>query len=143
MSESNYGVSYQLPAPRPATTIQKLQGNGIRYVRIQWTDLAGVASFRIIPFTHFAKILDSPRPSVGIAKAVLGLVFHSLAGGFSAIGEYLYVPDLTSARVLPYAPGHVSVMGFFEEKIPVPDPLGDITLKVSLCPRTTLQRVVE
>jgi glutamine synthetase len=143
MSEYNYGVSYQLPAPRPATTIQRLQGNGVRYVRIQWTDLAGMTCFRVIPLTHFAKILDSPRPSVGIAKAALGLVFHGIAEGFSMIGEYLYVPDLTSARVLPYAPGHVSVMGFFEEKIPLPDPLGDITLKVSLCSRTTLQRVIE
>lgn len=143
MSEFNYGVSYQPPAPRPPTTIQRLQGNGVRYVRIQWADFTGTVCFRVIPLSHFAKILDSPRPSVGIAKAVLGLVFHSLAGGFTAIGEYLYVPDLTSARLLPYAPGHVSLMGFFEEKIPVPDPLGDITLKVSLCPRTTLQRVLE
>ena len=61
-----------------------------------------------------------------------------LAPGFGPVGEDLYVPDLSSWRVCTYAPGHASVMGWFQEKIPGPS--GE--LAVPLCPRTLLHRLV-
>lgn len=140
----SYGVHYTPSSTfAPNLTVNELKAKGIRYIRLQWTDLSNCVRFRVIPISHFSKILASPRPSVSLAKAGLGLIFISVAKGFSAVGEYLYVPDLSSFRICPYAPGHAVVMGWFEEKIPVHGLDGNPTLKVGLCPRATLRRVVE
>lgn len=145
---SEYGVKYT-PSTAPKATplanvsIDDLKSKGIEFIRIQWVDLVNNTRYRVLPIDYFAKILDLPRPSISITKCVLGLVFISMAPGFSAIGEYLYVPDLKSIRLCPYAPGHASVMGWFEEKVPIEGPDGKSTVTVPSCPRTTLKRVVE
>jgi len=72
--------------------------------------------YRVIPWSSFKALLASRRPGVGITKAALGLIGIALAPGFSGTGEYLYTPDLSSLRMCGYAPGHASVMGWFEEK---------------------------
>ena len=70
----------------------------------------------------------------------LGIVGLQLAPGFGATGEFLYVPDLASWRVCgAYAPGHATVMGWFEEK--TPGPTGAVA--VPICPRTMLARLVK
>lgn len=71
--------------------------------------------------------------------ASMGLVGPACAPGFDGTGVYLYVPDLNSLRQCGYAPGHVSLMGWFENKQAAP---GE-SLEVDLCPRTQLRRVVE
>jgi len=58
------------------------------------------------------------------------------------MGEYLYVPDMSSLKPCPWAPGHVSVLGRFEEKTPIDGLQGEAALTVPLCPRTTLKRIV-
>lgn len=143
---SEYGVKYSpstvvKATPLSNTSIQDLQKNyGIEYIRLQWVDFTNSILYRIISIEYFDELLKSSRPSVSIAKCALGLVFISLAPGFSPIGEYLYVPDMNTLRLCPYAPGHASVMGYFEEK----EPIGrDLTFTVPICPRTTLKRVVE
>ena len=143
---SDYGVKYS-PAtavkvtPLSNTSIQELRnGYGIKYIRLQWVDFTNNILYRVISIEYFDELLKTPRPSVSITKCVLGLVFITLAPGFSAIGEYLYVPDMNTLRLCPYAPGHASVMGYFEEK----EPIGpNSTFTVPICPRTTLKRVVE
>ena len=64
-------------------------------------------------------------------------------GGLSPTGEYLYAVDLSSLRISPYAPGHASVLGWFEEKRPNPGLQGRLALEVDICPRTILRRIVE
>jgi hypothetical protein len=61
----------------------------------------------------------------------------------SPTGEYLYAVDLLSLRISPYAPGHASVLGWFEEKRPHPGVKGHLALEVDICPRTILRRIVE
>ncbi|KAK0501326.1 hypothetical protein EDD18DRAFT_1347415 [Armillaria luteobubalina] len=66
-----------------------------------------------------------------------------IADEFNAIGEYPYAPDLSTLRLCPYEEGHTSVSGCFQEKAPVLDADGNLTVAVNFCPRSTLQRVVE
>jgi glutamine synthetase len=141
----NYGVEYSplTVSPPLEFTIEKLEQTGIRFIRLQWVDLVNNIRFRVIPIAHFKRMLTSSRPSISITKVSLGLVFITTAPGFSAIGEYLYVIDWSSVMLCPYAPGHASVMGYFEEKDPVPGPDGQPTVKVDICPRTILRSIVE
>nr|GAT45763.1 glutamine synthetase guanidokinase [Mycena chlorophos] len=113
--------------------------SGAKYVRIYWVDWVNVRRCRVVPIAHFKSLLASNRPGVNIGKVVLGLVNLVLAPGFSPIGEYLYAIDLKSLRPLPFAPGHLAVLGNFEEKIPAEGK----GVEVALCPRTVLRRITE
>jgi hypothetical protein len=138
-----YGVKYTpstFPAPR-LTAISLQEDWDIRFVRIQWADLLNNIRVRIVPVAYFKKLLASSRPGITVPKVALGLVFIALPSGFSASGEYLYVFDCATLRVCPYAPGHASVLGYFEEK--VPPPRRPMTLEVDICPRSILRRVLE
>ncbi|KAF8873768.1 hypothetical protein BD779DRAFT_1705403 [Infundibulicybe gibba] len=136
----NYGVQYSPSnTSAPIVSVESLEGLGIKYIRVQWVDFSNNIRYRVLPLAYFMKIVYSERPSISIAKVALGLVFLTMAEGFKPIGEYLYVPDLTSIRICTYAPGHASIMGYFEEKVLVDR---GQSLKVDLCPRTTLLRVV-
>lgn len=142
-----YGVKYTpsnvKAAPLANVPIRALMSRGVEYIRLQWVDTVNNIRYRVIPISYFAKLLDSPRPSVSITNSVLGQVFITLVPGFSPVGEYLYLPDMNSIRLCPYAEGHASVMGWFEEKVPVKGPDGNMTLTVPMCPRSTLRRIVE
>jgi glutamine synthetase len=146
---SEYGVKYT-PAnvdktpPLANISINGLKSMGIKYIRLQWVDLVNNIRYRVVPISYFAKLLDSPRPNISVTKCVFGLVFNvHVAPGFSPVGEYLYLPDMSSVRICPYAEGHASVMGWFEEKVPIKGPDGNLTLNVPMCPRSTLKRIVE
>lgn len=94
--------------------IHALRALGIRFVRFQFTDLTNNIRYRVIPITYFEKMFASRRPSISFLTACLGAVFLTLADGFAPDSEYIYVPDMSSVRVLPYKPGHASVLGWFE-----------------------------
>ena len=112
------------------------------YVRIQVVDYTNTVRCRILSVPYFLAMVDSTRPGMGIAKAVLGAVFHKLAKGFSSSGEYLCVPDLASLRICPYAPKHAAVMAWLQEKTPYLAADNKLIVDVPLCPRGTLQRIV-
>ncbi|KAI0324637.1 FLU1-II [Cubamyces sp. BRFM 1775] len=140
---SAYGVLYKSEvagAPVPARSVAELLTPDIQFVRVQWIDYINTVRFRILPTSYFRKLLSDPhsRAGVGLVKAVLGIVGLHIAPGFGAVGEFLYVPDLSSWRVCTYALGHASVMGWFQEKVPHPTK----GLTVDLCPRTILHRLV-
>lgn len=65
-----------------------------------------------------------------------------LAEGYGATGEYLYVPDLRTMRICTYAPGHASVLGWFEEQDPYLGPDGNLTVKNAACARSKLRDIV-
>ena len=122
----------------------KLTGYGIRYIRLQWVDYTNTTRYRIIPVAAFHDLMSASRPGIGVTKAAFGLVGASLAPGFTGTGEYLYVPDLSSARRCGYVSGHASLMGWFEEKLPSAESAGrEDALKVPLCPRGLLRDVVK
>jgi glutamine synthetase len=149
--EVAFGIKY-LPASAKLPTLgrddvprvlRRLADNGIRYIRLQWVDYTNITRNRVIPLLAFTELLGASRSGVGVTMAVLGLVGLSLAPGFSGTGEYLYTPDLSSIRLCGYAPGHASLMGWFEEKLPIPNQVGKDPLEVSLCPRGLLKGVVK
>lgn len=113
------------------------------YIRIQWVDLTNIVRLRVVPLEYFKKILETSRPGVAIAKVTMGLVYLITADAFSPMGEYLYIPDLSTLRICPYAPGHASLLGRFEEKAPYTDSNGKLTVEVALCPRSILERTVK
>ncbi|KAJ6577397.1 hypothetical protein B0H19DRAFT_557896 [Mycena capillaripes] len=117
--------------------------NGVSYVRIYWVDLVNVRRCRIVPIEHFKALLKANRPGVNIAKASLGLIYLMVAPGFLPVGEWLYSIDIATLKPCPFAPGHMAVLGQFEEKTPIPGPDGKPTVNVNLCPRTLLRRIVE
>ncbi|TFY82140.1 hypothetical protein EWM64_g1875 [Hericium alpestre] len=152
MSEpiSTYGITYtpaSVTAGLPtlgSSSEQELAWVGIRYVRLQWNDFTNTTRSRVIPLDAFFKLLQSPRPGIGLTKAALGIVGLVMTPGFTAAGEYLYIPDMASMRTCHgYAPGHVSVMGWFEEKVPRKDENGGMTFKAPLCPRGLLKKTVD
>ncbi|TBU27388.1 glutamine synthetase/guanido kinase [Dichomitus squalens] len=141
---SPYGVLYT-PDPTassiPAKSVDELLTPAIKFVRIQWIDFINTVRFRVVPASYFRALYANPasRPGVGLGTVALGLVGLATAPGFSPVGGYIYVPDLASWRVCPYAPGHASVMGWFEERTPSPE----TGLSVAICPRTILDRLVK
>ncbi|EGO03198.1 hypothetical protein SERLA73DRAFT_119022 [Serpula lacrymans var. lacrymans S7.3] len=140
----DYGVKYT-PSTVSAgnISISDLNTYGIKHVRIQWVDLINNVRYRVVTLSHFNKLLKSSRPSISVTKCVFGLVFLALAPGFNAVGEYLYVIEISTLRLCSYAPGHAVVMGRFEEKVPIMSPSHSLSVQVPLCPRTTLRRVTE
>ena len=147
-SEVAFGVQY-VPASIQLPTLGQddrdilnfLERKGIRYIRFQWVDYTNLTRYRIIPLPAFRKLLSVPRPGISITKAVFGIVGPILSPGFTGTGEYLYTPDLNSARLCGYAPGHASLMGWFEEKVPTGEISGK-DLKSPLCPRRLLRDIV-
>ena len=109
-------------------------------MRVQWVDFTNIVRMRVVPLAYLLKVLESKRPGFGVAKATFGLVHLNMAPGTPAAGEYLLVPDLSTIRLCPYAPGHVSVLSWIEEKAPPP---GSDSVELDLCPRTILKRVLE
>ena len=140
MSLKPYGVQYRPRTPTGAKVLVKDLGNlGIRSVRITWIDLINNIRYRVLPLSYFKRLLESDRPGISVPSAVFGLVTLQLAEGFAPIGEYLYVPDLSTLRVCPYAEGHASIYGWFQKKVPPPNG----GLEVDLCPRSLLKRVLQ
>lgn len=119
----------------PSTDV--LPSRGISFVRVQWVDMTNIVRYRVLPLSHFQKLLQSSRPGITMAKSALGLILDTIVDGFSPVGEYLYVIDTNSWRTCTYAPGHASVFGVFQAKC-------SVTKEMSLpvCPRTALQRIV-
>ncbi|KAJ7219748.1 hypothetical protein C8J57DRAFT_256857 [Mycena rebaudengoi] len=123
--------------------VQDLDSDSISYVRIYWVDMTNIRRCRIVPVKHFKALLKTNRPGVNIAKVTLGLVYLNVVPGFLPIGEYLYTIDIATLRPCPFAPGHMAVLGQFEEKTPIPGADGNATVMVNMCPRTLLRRIIE
>ncbi|KAJ6630997.1 hypothetical protein B0H10DRAFT_702781 [Mycena sp. CBHHK59/15] len=142
----SHGVVYtptSVQVHRKNAFVRDLDSGACSYVRIYWVDLVNIRRCRIVPVEYFKTLLKTNRPGVNIAKVCLGLVHLMTAPGFLPIGEYLYAIDIATLKPCPFAPGHMVVLGQFEEKTPVPGTDGNHTVKVNLCPRTLLRRIAE
>ena len=144
MVEHAYGVVYS-PAnvdayrDRGALSEEFLDSVGVQFIRITWVDWINNIRYRVVPRPYFRKLLESARPGVSLTTATFGLVFLAVAPGFTGTGEHHYVLDLSSFRLAPYAPGHASIMGFFQHKLPTPEH----GLTLPYCPRTLLKRIAQ
>lgn len=150
-SQVAFGLQYlptsvQLPALGQGDVLDKLWRGGTQFIRLQWVDYTNITRYRIMPLSAFRDLMSTPRPGIGLPRAAFGLIGSSMAPGFSGTGEYLYTPDLSSARICGYAPKHVSLMGWFEEKLPTgtrENAAREDALKVPLCPRGLLRDIVK
>ncbi|KAJ7352430.1 hypothetical protein DFH08DRAFT_740339 [Mycena albidolilacea] len=140
------GVVYTTESIQPRKwNVKHLTGGtlGCSYVRIYWVDLVNIRRCRVVPIEHFKRLLQANRPGVNLAKVCLGLVYLTAAPGFLPIGEYLYSIDVATLKPCPFAPGHWAVQGFFEEKTPIQEADGSLSVRVNLCPRTLLRRIID
>lgn len=141
---SEYAVIYKpdsTPASKPDSVRGlRLESRGIKWVRVQLVDYTSTVRFRILPVAYFKKVCETLRPSLLFDLSLLGAgVSQCEVGTESDWGrECLYVVDFGSFRACPYAPGHATIMGWFEEK--TASPTGDLAIK--LCPRTMLNNIV-
>ncbi|KAJ8582528.1 glutamine synthetase/guanido kinase, partial [Rhizopogon salebrosus TDB-379] len=118
-----------------------LPANNVHTVRITWVDLINNIRFRAVPLSLFQRLLASSRPGVMIAQGAFGIAGITLAPGFGPVGEYSYVLDLTTIRLCSYAPGHASIVGWFQDMTPAPGRV--LGTGVPMCPRSVLKRVIE
>jgi len=143
-AQHNYGVEYKHnkdPSKEGVLSLKDLTSQEIKYVRLQWLDVCNVMRGRIIPTPYFIKVAQSSRPAIAMPRAVLSLIGqNTLAPGTSASVEWLAIIDMSTLRAIPYSPGHASVFATFESKVPHPK---TGALKLELCPRTALAKVVE
>lgn len=125
-----------------APTLSELEHGGVHYIRFTWVDLSNTIRYRVIPIQHFLALTKSPRPGIAIARTAPGIVFNTSAPAFNSVGEVLYAPDMASVAWTPYAKGHASVMGWFQEKDANLEK-GKVSKASGVCPRSLLKRIVE
>ncbi|WP_036484818.1 glutamine synthetase family protein [Myxosarcina sp. GI1] len=110
-----------------------LQQSGVKFVRILWCDNANIIRGKAV---HIDMLSHYFEHGVGIAAGQQGVpVMYDAVmpkSGLSPVGEVRLVPDWSSLKLLPYAPGHARVMG-------------DMVLNGvpwSLCPRNFLRQTL-
>ena len=143
--DHSFGIRYTpTSVSRPASaSLPSLDALAIAWIRVFYLDFANVLRFHVLSAPYFKQLMaGSQRPGIALGKMNLGAVHMTFTEGTNGTGEYLYVFDPKSFRVCPYTPGHASIMGFFQEKVPSPG--AGLPLKpIALCPRGLLKRVME
>lgn len=138
---TTHGVKYSADKTFVAPDLFSLKTqHGVKYIRLTWLDLHNIVRCRVLSLSYFERLLEtaSGRPGVSLAACVLGLVGLTIVNGFSVTGSCLYVVDLTSMRLCPYAPGHAMLFGWFQNSQVGPEQ----PLEHDLCPRTLLARQI-
>ncbi len=91
--------------------IQDLKRAGVQYLRILWCDNANIIRAKA---AHVNMLRDGFE-GVGISAAqqALPVMYDSVAqdSGLGPVGEIRLVPDWSTLKILPYAPGHAQVLG--------------------------------
>ena len=91
---------------------KNLEQAGIKFVRILWCDNANIIRGKAV---HLDLLSDYFNYGVGISAGQQGVTVMYDAiipeTGLSSVGEVRLVPDWSTLKVLPYAPGHARVMG--------------------------------
>ena len=82
---------------------QFLTQNHVRYVLAQFVDIHGVAKSKSVPVDHLEDILTDGVGFAGGGVHGLRLEPHE--------SEYMLVGDLSTLKLLPWAPGYARVMG--------------------------------
>ncbi|KAH9834982.1 FLU1-II [Rhodofomes roseus] len=139
---SEYAVVYK-PDSIPSSKQDSVRGlrlesRGIKFVRVQFVDYTNTVRFRILPITYFKRVCETLRPGVLFDLSLLGTVEGDIAESFSTEAASLYAIDFSSFRACPYAPGHATIMGWFQMK--TASPTGSLT--IPFCPRTLLESIV-
>jgi glutamine synthetase len=137
-SPETHGPSAGSPYTNGTSHSDVLSSPGTRFVRFSWLDLANTSRCRVVPVAQYAKLAQKSNAGVIMTRLAPALALNSVPDGFPPVGDVTLVPDASTAVALPYAPGHVDVLGLFMEE----DGSGDMRPS-GLCPRGLLKRVVE
>ena len=118
----------------PEAIVASLRSQGVRAVRLLYTDLHGVARGKDIPLGHFAELVEE---GVAFCAAVMGtdLNHTPLVGGEEGYVDFSIHPDLDTIRVVPWQPEIAWCLGEAW--------LLDGSDHYPVCPRALLKRVVE
>lgn len=110
-----------------------LEAQNIRSVRVLWCDNANVIRAKAF-HTGFLEEHLLHGVSISIAQQAIPVMYDAVApgSGLGPVGEAWLVPDWSTLKALPYAPGHARVMG---------DMVKD-GKPWSLCPRGFLKRTI-
>jgi len=121
--------------------VSTLRAQGVRAVRLLYTDLHGVARGKDIPLAHFADMVDE---GVAFCSAVMGtdLRHTPVVGGEAGYVDFAIKPDLNTLRVAPTwradDPTEVKVAWCLGEAWTL-----DGSDHWPVCPRALLERVVD
>ncbi len=118
----------------PEALVASLRGQGVRAVRLLYTDLHGVARGKDIPLGHFVEMVED---GVAFCAAVMGtdLNHTPVVGGEEGYVDLAVRPDLDTVRVVPWQPEVAWCLG----EAWCLDGSGHYPV----CPRALLKRVVE
>jgi glutamine synthetase len=93
-------------------SVEALKAQGIRFVRVVWCDNGNVIRGKAI---HIDALGGREHLGVGLSAAqqAVPVTVDGVApgSGLGPVGEVWLVPDWSTLRPLPYAPGHARVMG--------------------------------
>ena len=118
----------------PEATVASLRGQGVKAVRLLYTDLHGVARGKDIPIGHFLEMLEE---GVAFCSVIMGtdLRHNPVVGGEQGYVDFAVRPDPDTLRIVPWQPEVAWCLG------------EAWTLDGSdhwpSCPRALLRRVVE
>jgi glutamine synthetase len=92
------------------TACRELAANGVRAVRVLYSDLHGIARGKDIPVRHFAGMCEE---GVAFCAAVMGtdLRHTPVVGGDEGYVDFAIRPDLETLRVSPWQPEVAWCMG--------------------------------
>jgi glutamine synthetase len=125
----------------PVAVVSNLRGQGVRAVRLLYSDLHGVARGKDIPLAHFVDLYED---GVAFCSAVMGtdLRHTPVVGGEGGYVDFAIRPDLKTIRVAPAwrpdDPCEVKVAWCLGEAWAL-----DGSDHWPVCPRALLKRVVE
>jgi len=117
----------------PEAVVASLRGQGVRAIRLLYTDLHGVARGKDIPLGHF---IDLYEEGVAFCSAVMGtdLRHTPVVGGEEGYVDFAIRPDIDTIRVVPWQPELAWCLG---EAWNI-----DGSDHYPVCPRALLKRVV-
>lgn len=83
--------------------IDQLKTQGVRFVRLQYSDLHGISRGKLIPISEFAHVVEH---GVTFAGAVMtcDLRHNTIAGMENGIPDMLAVPDVSTIVQVPWKP---------------------------------------
>ena len=117
----------------PEAAVASLRGQGVKAIRLLYTDLHGVARGKDIPIGHFVELLED---GVAFCSVIMGtdLRHNPVVGGEQGYVDFAIRPDLDTLRVVPWQPEVAWCLG---EAWTL-----DASAHWPSCPRALLARVV-
>ncbi len=118
----------------PEAAVAALRGQGVRAIRLLYTDLHGIARGKDIPIAHFLELCED---GVNFCAAIMGtdLRHTPVVGGEEGYVDFAVHPDVETLRVCPWQPEVAWCLGEAWRL--------DGSAHWSVCPRALLRRVVE